>query len=314
VRYPGGKGQAGIYQRLISLMPPHDVYIEPFVGGGNLLTRKRPASSSIAIDADADVAGYWRGIAAAGDDRSLTVIHGDAAAFLRALDYAGRRVLIYADPPYVMATRKSQRAIYRHEFTDQQHHELLTVLRAVPALVMLSGYRCPMYDAALSRWRSIDYPTLTRGGSWAIETLWLNFDPPAQLHDFRYIGTDFRERERIKRKRARWRRRFAALPGLEREAMLQVLLDLASPGAAVRSSSSEMALPDPAPGMAMGPALDPLVISGDAISPAGIVGAGDSGRPPSPGLSIVDDVMSALHPGGAWGAWSVSGLAGEGAR
>jgi site-specific DNA-adenine methylase len=58
VNYPGGKGGPGIYQRIISLMPPHDVYIEAFVGGGNLLTRKRQASSSIVIDADGDVAAY----------------------------------------------------------------------------------------------------------------------------------------------------------------------------------------------------------------------------------------------------------------
>jgi hypothetical protein len=264
MRYPGGKGQAGIYQRLISLMPPHDLYIETHVGGGNLFERKRPASSSIVVDADELVCAHWRRLADSDATRSLTVIHGDAAAFLRSFDFAGRRVLIYADPPYVMATRRSGPR-YRHEYSDEQHHELLTVLRDVPAMVMLSGYRCPMYDAALARWHRIDYPTLTRGGSWAIESCWLNFDPPArELHDYRYIGADFRERERIKRKRARWRRRFAALPALEREAMLQVLLELASPEVAGRSSSSEMTLPDLSPGMAMGDDVDPTAGPGDA--------------------------------------------------
>jgi len=31
--YPGGKNGQGVYQRIISLIPPHDVYVEPFVGG-----------------------------------------------------------------------------------------------------------------------------------------------------------------------------------------------------------------------------------------------------------------------------------------
>jgi len=271
MRYPGGKGQAGIYQRLISLMPPHDLYIETHVGGGNLFERKRPARSSIVVDADELICAHWRRIAESDDCRSLTVIHGDAAAFLLGRQWLPtERVLIYADPPFVRSTRKSARPLYRCEYTDEQHHELLTVLLQVPAAVMLSGYRCPMYDAALARWHRIDYPTLTRGGTWAIESCWLNFDPPArELHDYRYIGADFRERERIKRKRARWRRRFAALPGLEREAMLQVLLELASPETSVRtSSSSETARQDPAPDLARGPRQDPLAFSGDGCRPA----------------------------------------------
>jgi hypothetical protein len=232
-------------------MPPHDVYIETHVGGGNLLERKRPAASSIVVDADELVCARWSTIAQSDAARSITVMHGDAAAFLRGFDFAGRRVLIYSDPPYVMATRRSGPR-YRHEYTDEQHHELLTVLRQVPAAVMLSGYRCPMYDAALTRWHRIDYPTLTRGGTWALESCWLNFDPPAaELHDYRYIGADFRERERIKRKRARWRRRFAALPALEREAMLKVLLELASPATAGRYSSSESVLLDLSPDVTM---------------------------------------------------------------
>ena len=32
--YPGGKSGSGVYQKLINLMPPHDVHIEPFLGGG----------------------------------------------------------------------------------------------------------------------------------------------------------------------------------------------------------------------------------------------------------------------------------------
>jgi site-specific DNA-adenine methylase len=39
--YPGGK--ASVHHKLINLMPPHDVYVEPFLGGGALLLAKRPA-------------------------------------------------------------------------------------------------------------------------------------------------------------------------------------------------------------------------------------------------------------------------------
>jgi len=294
VRYPGGKGQAGIYQRLISLMPPHDVYIETHAGGGNLFERKRPAALSYLVDLDPDVVARWLTHEHVWKGRDLNAILGDAAAFLRAFDFSGRRVLIYADPPYVMATRRSGPR-YRFEYSDEQHHELLTVLRELPAMVMLSGYRCPMYDAALARWRRLDYPSLTRGGTWALESCWFNFEPGAALHDYRYIGADFRERERIKRKRARWRRRFAALPALEREAMLQVLLELASPDLAVGSSSPEMTLPDLAPDMARGAGVDLIAGPGDAY-PGGILSPElamvgvmlPRSRPPSPGLASLE--------------------------
>ena len=37
MRYPGGKGGAGVYQTIINNIPPHDTYIETHLGGGNIL-------------------------------------------------------------------------------------------------------------------------------------------------------------------------------------------------------------------------------------------------------------------------------------
>ncbi|KHE92566.1 MAG: hypothetical protein SCABRO_01681, partial [Candidatus Scalindua brodae] len=39
MNYPGGKG--GVFQKLINLMPPHDVYIETHLGGGAVIRNKR---------------------------------------------------------------------------------------------------------------------------------------------------------------------------------------------------------------------------------------------------------------------------------
>src|SRR5688572_3474999 len=33
--YPGGKGAAGVHQRVINQIPSHKLYIEPFLGAGN---------------------------------------------------------------------------------------------------------------------------------------------------------------------------------------------------------------------------------------------------------------------------------------
>ncbi len=58
--WPGGKAVSGVYQAIINQIPPHDVYIEPFVGGAGVLRHKRPAKANIAIDLSDEAAQIWR--------------------------------------------------------------------------------------------------------------------------------------------------------------------------------------------------------------------------------------------------------------
>lgn len=216
-RYPGGKGGAGIHQKIINLMPPHRMYIEPFVGGGNIYARKKPALASIVMDIDERSLNYWKDKAGPGG----TVICGDAISFLQRYDWQGDE-LVYCDPPYVMAAR-SGRKIYRHEFTDKQHRDLLSILLTIPAAVMLSGYRNAIYDdTGLCDWNRVDFQSMTRGGV-RIESLWMNFEPPAVPAELTYLGENYRERERIKRKKARWAEKLRKLPVAEQMAIMEVL-------------------------------------------------------------------------------------------
>ncbi len=57
--YPGGKGGSGVYQQIINLIPPHDVYIETHLGAGSILRHKRPAPLNIGIDLDPKVIECW---------------------------------------------------------------------------------------------------------------------------------------------------------------------------------------------------------------------------------------------------------------
>lgn len=220
MRYPGGKGGAGVYQMIINNIPPHDTYIETHLGGGNILERKRPAARSIGIDIDREVIQAWQQL----DVDGLELHCGDAVAWLEGHVFNGLE-FVYVDPPYVMDSRRGGK-LYRHEYDDADHVRLLHVLAGLPCAVMVSGYDSSIYDSSpLATWRTIEFNAMTRGGP-AIERLWMNYPAPDVLHDLRYVGANFRERERIKRKKARWRARLLRLDALERAVIMDCLDDI----------------------------------------------------------------------------------------
>jgi hypothetical protein len=215
--YPGGKGGAGVYQTIINQQPPHDCYIEPFLGGGSVMLHKRPASSNLGIDRDAGSIARFRG--AADWVPSIVVLKsGDGISYLE--KWRGSSdTLIYCDPPYLLNTRSSQRPLYRYKLSEDDHVRLLHVLRSLPCMVQVSGYYSRLYADMLKGWRMIRYTSMTRGGPRR-ECLWMNYAAPTCLHDYRYLGEDYRERERIGRRVRRWRDRLVDLHPLERQAIL----------------------------------------------------------------------------------------------
>ena len=101
-------------------------------------------------------------------------VHADAHRFLADFDYQGRE-LVYCDPPYLHATRSSERR-YRFDYEESNHLELLTLLKKLPCPVMLSGYPSALYDEALSGWRNLELQVMNQAGV-RTEKLWVNFNP-----------------------------------------------------------------------------------------------------------------------------------------
>lgn len=216
MKYPGGKGASGVYQQLINQIPPHRVYIESHLGGGALMRYKRPAEINIGLDIDPTVVEEWSGRS------DIDLICEDTVQYLTNYLFKGDE-FIYADPPYLTYTRRSKRTIYKHEYTQQQHVGLLLLLTALPCKVMISGYWSELYEAHLQGWRHITFTTRTRSGEQATESLWMNYPEPEQLHDYRFLGDTFRERERIRRRIERWKDRLETMPPRERNALLYAL-------------------------------------------------------------------------------------------
>jgi hypothetical protein len=173
-----------------------------------------------------DLAGRARGIA------QFDFHQGDGMEFLRRYPFTGRE-LVYADPPYLLSARSDcTRDIYHHEMTDHQHRDLLKLLRGLRCMVMISGYASHLYDSFLEGWHVTTFQAMTRRGP-ATEWLWCNFAPPVELHDYRYLGKDYREREKIRRQKQRWVARLERMPALQRQALLSAIasIDISSEGA-----------------------------------------------------------------------------------
>ena len=182
------------------------MYIEPFAGSGAILRMKRPARVNVAIDIYSNVAETLRSASP-----GSVVISGDAISLLPEAvansGYPAGNVFVYADPTYLKKDidgtpiRSSQRDMYEHEFcTVEEHRALLTLLKSLGCMVMISGYWSKLYAKELPNWRTVTYNSVTRSGRVAKEYLWMNYPEPIALHDYSFLGDGRTDRQRIKRK------------------------------------------------------------------------------------------------------------------
>lgn len=215
MKYLGGKGQT--FQKLINLMPPHDVYIETHLGGGAVIRNKRPAKRNIGLEIDPKVIEMW----SEEEKGGVEIIQADAVNYLKSYKFTDND-LIYCDPPYLRETRRRKRKFYKFEYSFEQHVELLEVIKSLPCMVMISGYESDLYKEMLKGWHIHTFQAKTSIGV-ATEWLWMNYAAPSQLHDYRFLGDNFRQRERLKKKKENWVSRLKSMPVLERQALLFAL-------------------------------------------------------------------------------------------
>lgn len=89
-------------------------------------------------------------------------------------------VLIYADPPYLLGTRRAKQ--YKHEMSDQDHVEMLETLLQHKGKIILSGYQSELYDEMLKGWHKDNIKgSAEYHGADRKEILWMNFQPAGQL-------------------------------------------------------------------------------------------------------------------------------------
>lgn len=226
--YFGGKNGSGVYQQIINQIRPHDVYMELFAGSGAIVQYKKPAPVATYInDVDPNIIAAWNGCSI--DIPNCAISESCAVDFLNSFIFdPGLRYVIYLDPPYPLTSRRSDREVYNFEMTDDQHRELLTVARSLPGNVdvLISTYENPMYSEMLQGWNLHTFTAQTRKGP-ATEFLYMNYNNEGKLHQYDLLGTDYIDRQRIKRKIERETKKLLNLPAPERNAVIAAVLDLA---------------------------------------------------------------------------------------
>ncbi|SGZ09665.1 DNA adenine methylase, partial [Moritella viscosa] len=192
--YLGSKAASGLFQNIISMMPPHKTYIETHLGGGAIMRKKPAAMKNIGIDIHEEPLTNFE------CSYPVELINVCAHKFLSNYQFIGDEV-VYADPPYMGETRTSHNR-YKYEYDDADHIELLTLLKNLPCAVIISGYPSALYDELLKDWNCIELQAMTRGGP-RTEKIWFNYEID-RVHWAAYAGKDFTDRQRIKRKAHRW--------------------------------------------------------------------------------------------------------------
>lgn len=213
MHYPGGKSKT--FHHVINLIPPHQVYVEPFLGVGSVMRAKRRAHLEIGVDFDGQAL-ERSGL----DELGVHLIHGDGFRFLKHFPFQVDDV-IYCDPPYFPLSRKRRR-VYRHDLSEERHQELLKLLKGLSARVIISGYESDLYCHELRDWQVYEYWSKAHDGRRQ-ERLWYNYPEPQELHDYRYLGSNYRQRQDIRRRLDRIKGRLSRLSTLERSYLSQWL-------------------------------------------------------------------------------------------
>lgn len=109
-------------------------------------------------------------------ERLQGVIIENRPAIMVMAQHDSPKTLHYVDPPYPHSTRNMKRgnAAYAHEMSDGDHIELSRCLHALDGMVVLSGYRCALYDELYGDWSTVEKEALADGAKKRTEVLWLS--------------------------------------------------------------------------------------------------------------------------------------------
>lgn len=159
LKYPGAKNRLAPW--IVSHIPPHKVYCEPFLGSG--ATSPNPAKAWAGLPETIQLAAKML--------KNAQIEHKDALELIK--DLYGKDTFIYIEPPYLQDTRKGY--LYNNEMTDEQHVKLLQIVKESDCKIMISAYENELYNTELIGWRKEYKSTTAECSKKRTETLYMNY-------------------------------------------------------------------------------------------------------------------------------------------
>lgn len=226
--YKGGKNGNGTYQTIINQIPKHEIYIEPFAGSAAIFRHKLAAVNSILCDKSREQCEKLKNKLSP----SPIIINCDTIQSIHFIIEMGNilhncnhSVFMYLDPPYPMESRTYKKNIYKYELSTAHHNALLNAIRSANFNIAISTYENTMYATKLKNWRLVLYQSIVRGGT-RTEFLYMNYSEPSELHDYKYIGNTFRQRETFNRYRKNYINKFNRFPATLQNSILNQLTSI----------------------------------------------------------------------------------------
>lgn len=218
--YKGSKGGEGVYQRIINLVPPHRIWWEIFAGSAIVTKMIRAAEQSFVTEAEPLQAGRLKK-----ELKDRAVVYNCAGSQkIDEICSGGVDTFIFADPPYLKETRTYQRDIYKVEWSRDDHWKWIQWCKSRGERIMITHPICDMYMIELKGWNRVTYTYNSRQGL-RDNCIWMNYEKPEELHDYRYCGHNKTERQRIQRKIERELSKLSTLKAIERNAIIQAIVD-----------------------------------------------------------------------------------------
>jgi site-specific DNA-adenine methylase len=235
--YPGAKTGSGVMQLLMNNIPEHSVFVDMCAGSGAVGFTVNELCSSTVVLCEKYQPVFNQlilkstSIPIKNKFEKIYVKHIDSIEFYydRVLDNSNNfdETFFYLDPPYLKTTRRDQKNIYGCEWSEKDHCRMLTLANLISkytmANIMINHYDCQLYREYLRGWETKEYKTMTRGGI-ATDKIWMNYDiTKLNLAVTDFVGDDFKDRQRIKRRKISFLNKFKNMPIHERQSILQYI-------------------------------------------------------------------------------------------
>jgi DNA adenine methylase len=109
--------------------------------------------------------------------KNVSILHYDFRKAVKMWNEEG--TLIYIDPPYLPETRTATSA-YDFEMSEEDHLDLLNLVKDARAKIIVSGYQSPLYNKFFKGWRMskkdmANHSAQGKKKARRIECIWMNY-------------------------------------------------------------------------------------------------------------------------------------------